>query len=161
MKSKGGGSNPATPTIFSLFIHQNYIRSSFYLVDFQQFVCVFISNFQFRYIRYIYSLYNQYIFFLSSLYIFFILFNINRLTLQPSFVDMNNSKKIGHLIGPSLDTFSIIFLLKMMKKNNKNLIPIYSRVTINGQRIELSTKRWISLSDWDKKNKDLSLLIIS
>ena len=71
---------------------------------------------------------------------------------------MNNSKKIGHLIGPLLDTFSIIFLLKMKKKNNKNLIPIYSRVTINGQRIELSTKRWISLSDWDKKKQRPKLI---
>jgi len=71
---------------------------------------------------------------------------------------MNNSKKIGPLIGPSLDTFSIIFLLKMKKKNNKNLIPIYSRVTINGQRIELSTKRWISISDWDKKKQRPKLI---
>ena len=71
---------------------------------------------------------------------------------------MNNSKKIGPLIGPSLDTFSIIFLLKMKKKNNKNLIPIYSRVTINGQRIELSTKRWVSISDWDKKKQRPKLI---
>jgi len=71
---------------------------------------------------------------------------------------MNNSKKIGPLIGPLLDTFSIIFLLKMKKKNNKNLIPIYSRVTINGQRIELSTKRWISISDWDKKKQRPKLI---
>ncbi|CAI8240091.1 MAG: Tyrosine recombinase XerD [Cryomorphaceae bacterium] len=71
---------------------------------------------------------------------------------------MNNSKKIGPLIGPLLDTFSIIFLLKMKKKNNKNLIPIYSRVTINGQRIELSTKRWIRISDWDKKKQRPKLI---
>jgi hypothetical protein len=56
---------------------------------------------------------------------------------------MNNNKKIGHLIGLSLDTFSIIFLLKKGKKNKRKLFPIYSRVTINGKRIELSTKKWM------------------
>jgi len=71
---------------------------------------------------------------------------------------MNNSKKIGHLIGPSLDTFSIIFLLKKGKKNKRKLYPIYSRVTINGQRIELSTKRWIDLNDWDKKKQRPKLI---
>ena len=66
---------------------------------------------------------------------------------------MKKSKKIGPLIGPSLDTFSIIFLLKKGKKNKRKLFPIYSRVTINGQRIELSSKRWIDLNDWDKKRQ--------
>jgi integrase len=71
---------------------------------------------------------------------------------------MNNSKKIGPLIGPSLDTFSIIFLLKKGKKNKRKLFPIYSRVTINGQRIELSSKRWIDLNDWDKKRQRPKLI---
>ena len=71
---------------------------------------------------------------------------------------MNNNKKIGRLIGPSLDTFSIIFLLKKGKKNKRKLFPIYSRVTINGQRIELSTKRWIDLNDWDKKKQRPKLI---
>ena len=71
---------------------------------------------------------------------------------------MNNYKKIGPLIGPSLDTFSIIFLLKKGKKNKRKLFPIYSRVTINGQRIELSTKRWIDLNDWDKKKQRPKLI---
>jgi len=71
---------------------------------------------------------------------------------------MKNKQKIGPLIGPSLDTFSIIFLLKRKKKNKKNLIPIYSRVTINGQRIELSSKRWIDLNDWDKKRQRPKLI---
>ena len=71
---------------------------------------------------------------------------------------MKKSKKIGPLIGPSLDTFSIIFLLKKGKKNKRKLFPIYSRVTINGQRIELSTKRWIDLNDWDKKKQRPKLI---
>ena len=71
---------------------------------------------------------------------------------------MKKSKKIGPLIGPSLDTFSIIFLLKKGKKNKRKLFPIYSRVTINGQRIELSTKRWSDLNDWDKKRQRPKLI---
>jgi integrase len=71
---------------------------------------------------------------------------------------MKKSKKIGPLIGPSLDTFSIIFLLKKGKKNKRQLFPIYSRVTINGQRIELSSKRWIDLNDWDKKRQRPKLI---
>ena len=66
---------------------------------------------------------------------------------------MRKSKKIGPLIGPSLDTFSIIFLLKKKKKNKQKMFPIYSRVTINGERIELSTKRSIFIKNWDKKRQ--------
>jgi len=66
---------------------------------------------------------------------------------------MKKSKKIGPLIGPSLDTFSIIFLLKRKKKNKQKMFPIYSRVTINGERIELSTKRSILINNWDKKRQ--------
>ena len=66
---------------------------------------------------------------------------------------MRKSKKIGPLIGPSLDTFSIIFLLKMKKKNKLNMFPIYARVTINGARIELSSKRTIRIENWDKRKQ--------
>ena len=66
---------------------------------------------------------------------------------------MRKSKKIGPRIGPSIDTFSIIFLLKRKKKNKRKMIPIYARVTISGERIELSTKRNILLKNWDKKRQ--------
>ena len=66
---------------------------------------------------------------------------------------MRKSKKIGPLIGPSLDTFSIIFLLKKKKKNKQKMFPIYCRVTINGERIELSTKRSIFIKNWDTKRQ--------
>ena len=75
------------------------------------------------------------------------------LTVLSSFVYMYNSEKTGPLIGPFFETFSIIFLLKRLKINKQKLIPIYCRVTINGQRIELSTKRRTSLKDWDKKRQ--------
>ena len=66
---------------------------------------------------------------------------------------MRKSKKIGPLIGPSIDTFSIIFLLKKKKKNKQKMFPIYARVTINGERIELSTKRSIFIKNWDTKRQ--------
>ena len=66
---------------------------------------------------------------------------------------MKKSKKIGPLIGPSIDTFSIIFLLKRKKKNKQKMFPIYCRVTINGERIELSTKRSIFINNWDTKRQ--------
>ena len=66
---------------------------------------------------------------------------------------MIKSKKIGPRIGPLIDTFSIIFLLKKKKKNKRKMIPIYARVTISGERIELSTKRNILLKNWDKKRQ--------
>ena len=78
---------------------------------------------------------------------------INMLSMFSSFDKVNNSKKIGPLIGPSMETFSIIFLLKKAKKNSKNLVPIYCRVTLNGRRIELSTKRWVLNKQWDKKRQ--------
>ena len=35
---------------------------------------------------------------------------------------------------------SILFYRKMSKKTKDNLVPIYMRITINGQRIEQSAK---------------------
>ena len=41
---------------------------------------------------------------------------INMLSMFSSFDKVKNSNKIGPLIGPSMETFSIIFLLKKAKK---------------------------------------------
>jgi len=44
---------------------------------------------------------------------------------------------------------SVLFHLKRSKATSTNgLIPIYMRVTINGQRLEISTKRFIEESRW-------------
>ena len=41
---------------------------------------------------------------------------------------------------------SILFYAKRAKATTDGLIPIYLRVTVDGQRIELSTKRYVEVS---------------
>lgn len=43
---------------------------------------------------------------------------------------------------------SILFLLKRTKSKTDGLAPIYLRVTIDGKRIEVSTKRSVEVSKW-------------
>lgn len=43
---------------------------------------------------------------------------------------------------------SILFYSKRAKASVKGLVPIYTRITINGQRIELSTNRFVEISKW-------------
>jgi len=43
----------------------------------------------------------------------------------------------------------ISFQIKKSKINKKGLVPIYMRVTIDGNRLELSTNRRINPSLWD------------
>jgi site-specific recombinase XerD len=43
---------------------------------------------------------------------------------------------------------SILFLLKRTKSTTDGLTPIYLRVTIDGKRIEVSTKRYVEESKW-------------
>lgn len=43
---------------------------------------------------------------------------------------------------------SILFYAKRAKTNVNGLVPIYSRITVNGKRIELTTGRFVELSKW-------------
>ncbi len=43
---------------------------------------------------------------------------------------------------------SILFYAKRAKATTDGLIPIYLRVTVDGQRIEISTKRYVEASKW-------------
>jgi len=43
---------------------------------------------------------------------------------------------------------SILFYAKRTKTNVSGLVPIYSRITVNGKRIELTTGRFVELSKW-------------
>ena len=43
---------------------------------------------------------------------------------------------------------SILFYAKRAKASVNGLVPIYTRITINGQRIELSTNRFVEISKW-------------
>ncbi len=48
-------------------------------------------------------------------------------------------------------TLSILFYAKKAKANTDGLIPIYLRVTINGQRFEVSTKRYVEGKQWSSE----------
>ncbi|AXP82728.1 site-specific tyrosine recombinase XerC [Mariniflexile rhizosphaerae] len=43
---------------------------------------------------------------------------------------------------------SILFYAKRAKTNANGLVPIYTRITIDGKRIELSTNRFVEISKW-------------
>ncbi|WP_298152164.1 site-specific integrase [Flavobacterium sp.] len=43
---------------------------------------------------------------------------------------------------------SILFYAKKAKANVSGLVPIYSRITVNGKRIELTTGRFVEISKW-------------
>jgi len=48
-------------------------------------------------------------------------------------------------------TLSILFYAKKAKATTDGLIPIYLRVTINGQRFEVSTKRYVESKQWSRE----------
>ena len=53
----------------------------------------------------------------------------------------------------TISTFSIIFFTRK-SRNNANPLSIYARITVNGQRSEISLKRSISVKEWDSsKNR--------
>ena len=55
---------------------------------------------------------------------------------------------------------SILFYAKRAKTNVNGLVPIYTRITINGKRIELSSNRFVEISKWSTeagKMKDNSV----
>ena len=43
---------------------------------------------------------------------------------------------------------SILFYAKRAKASVNGLVPIYTRITINGKRIELSSNRFVEMSKW-------------
>jgi len=43
---------------------------------------------------------------------------------------------------------SILFYAKRAKANTNGLVPIYTRITVNGKRIELSSNRFVEPSKW-------------
>lgn len=51
----------------------------------------------------------------------------------------------------TFNTFSLIFFLRTGRKNKENESSIYMRITVNGERSEVSTKRFINSNNWDSK----------
>ena len=46
-------------------------------------------------------------------------------------------------------TLSILFYLRRDKKNRKNEVPIYMRITVNGKKAEMATNRYINADRWN------------
>jgi site-specific recombinase XerD len=46
---------------------------------------------------------------------------------------------------------SILFYAKKAKATTEGLVPIYQRVTVDGQRIEISTKRYVDANKWSSE----------
>ncbi|WP_118194270.1 site-specific integrase [Albibacterium indicum] len=64
----------------------------------------------------------------------------------------------------SANTFGVHFILRMNKAKN-DTAPIYVRIAVNGERIEMSLKKKVKVSDWNlsrgiakTKNTDLKIL---
>jgi hypothetical protein len=48
------------------------------------------------------------------------------------------------------------FYVKEAKKDSKGAAPIYLRITVNGERAEISTDRKVKPDDWDKVTEKVS-----
>lgn len=45
-------------------------------------------------------------------------------------------------------TISVLFFARKSKSNSQGEVPIYMRITINGERYDLGTKRFVTLENW-------------
>lgn len=57
-------------------------------------------------------------------------------------------------------TFAILFILKKNKPQSNGTFPLYMRLTIDGQRAEITTKRFVDEDLWDAKAQRLISKII-
>lgn len=53
-------------------------------------------------------------------------------------------------------SFGLLFYVKRSKINTEGLAPIYLRITIDGARIEISSKRYVNPSQWSSNRQKLS-----
>ena len=52
------------------------------------------------------------------------------------------------------------FYVKESKKDRRGMAPIYLRITINGERAEISTDRRVNPDSWDKDVLNYFLLLV-
>ncbi len=50
-----------------------------------------------------------------------------------------------------MNNLNILFYVKKTKKNRAGEAPIYLRITVNGQRTEMSVGRGVRPCDWDSR----------
>jgi hypothetical protein len=53
-------------------------------------------------------------------------------------------------------SFSLLFYLKRSKITAERTVPVYLRITIGGQRIEISSKRYVNPDKWNASAQKLS-----
>ena len=51
----------------------------------------------------------------------------------------------------TFNTFNLLFYLRPDRKKEESIYPIYMRITVDGKRAEVSTKRQINRDNWDSK----------
>ena len=49
------------------------------------------------------------------------------------------------------NTFGVIFYLRKYKTTSNGKTPIYARITVNGKRSDITTKRTIEENNWNPK----------
>lgn len=62
------------------------------------------------------------------------------------------------------NTFGVHFILRMNKEKDGSA-PVYTRIVVNGNRIEIALKKWVKVTDWNSskgmakpKNDSLKML---
>jgi len=53
-------------------------------------------------------------------------------------------------------SFSLLFYVKRSKTNAEGLAPVYLRITVDGVRIEISSKRYINADKWNTNGQKLT-----
>ena len=61
-------------------------------------------------------------------------------------IDQQNMKRMK-----TTNTFGVHFIIRMNKLRD-NKAPVYSRVTVDGSRVEISLKKWVALNLWDTRS---------
>ena len=52
-------------------------------------------------------------------------------------------------------TLAVLFILKKSKPQTNGTYPLYMRLTIDGKRAEITTKRFVDADSWDAKSQKL------
>src|SRR3569833_1823153 len=53
-------------------------------------------------------------------------------------------------------SFGLLFYLKRSKMNAEGLTPVYLRITIDGARVEVSSKRYVNPAQWNTSRAKLN-----
>ncbi len=54
------------------------------------------------------------------------------------------------------DMIKILFYIRKSKKNNEGRVPIYMRITVNGNRFETTTSQYVDVAGWSNESMSLT-----